>query len=153
MIWLNMIGNLKRTHENNFKCAFEPCFLCGGQSLIAGHFAGFRGCKYIINTPPYMSSNDNFKMAAANVVENSNDSSSKSKSNQASWVKLNVGGQTFLTTKTTLTKEPNNFLCRLCNEEADLPTDRVSIWKEVFDIVALLNVLQLPFALALLLFF
>ena len=74
-----------------------------------------------------MSSNDNFKMAAANVVENSNDSSSKSKSNQASWVKLNVGGQTFLTTKTTLTKEPNNFLCRLCNEEADLPTDRVSI--------------------------
>ncbi|XP_065066351.1 BTB/POZ domain-containing protein KCTD5-like [Rhopilema esculentum] len=49
---------------------------------------------------------------------------SKSKTNQASWVKLNVGGKIFLTTKTTLTKEPNNFLSRLCNEEADLPTDR-----------------------------
>ena len=65
-------------------------------------------------------------MAAANVAENWNDLSLKSKSNQTSWVKLNVGGQIFLTTKTTLTKEPNNFLCRLCNEEADLPTDRVS---------------------------
>ena len=65
-------------------------------------------------------------MAAANVVESRNDLSLKSKANQASWVKLNVGGQIFLTTKTTLTKEPNNFLSRLCNEEADLPTDRVS---------------------------
>jgi len=63
-------------------------------------------------------------MAAANVVESRNDLSLKSKANQASWVKLNVGGQIFLTTKTTLTKEPNNFLSRLCNEEADLPTDR-----------------------------
>ena len=67
-------------------------------------------------------------MASANVSENSADLS-KAKSTQASWVKLNVGGQTFLTTKTTLTKEPNNFLCRLCNEEADLPTDRVSCFK------------------------
>ena len=68
---------------------------------------------------------------------------SKSKTNQASWVKLNVGGQIFLTTKTTLTKEPNNFLSRLCNEEADLPTDRVSC----IDILPDLSSYSCPFLL------
>ncbi len=65
-------------------------------------------------------------MAAAESSDKSVDLT-RSKANQThkNWVKLNVGGQTFLTTKTTLTKEPRNFLCRLCNEEADLPTDRV----------------------------
>ena len=43
----------------------------------------------------------------------------------ANWVKLNVGGQVFLTTKTTLTKEPDSFLARLSREEPDLPSDKV----------------------------
>jgi hypothetical protein len=41
-----------------------------------------------------------------------------------SWVKLNVGGKIFLTTKQTLTKEPDSFLSRLVLEDPDLPTDK-----------------------------
>ena len=45
--------------------------------------------------------------------------------NSSNWVKLNVGGELFLTTKTTLCKEPNGFLCRLCREDPDLSSDKV----------------------------
>ncbi|XP_018905276.1 BTB/POZ domain-containing protein KCTD5 [Bemisia tabaci] len=40
------------------------------------------------------------------------------------WVKLNVGGTYFLTTKTTLSRDPNSFLYRLCQENAQLISDR-----------------------------
>lgn len=43
------------------------------------------------------------------------------------WVRLNVGGTYFLTAKTTLTRDPNSFLCRLCQEDSDLISDRVSL--------------------------
>lgn len=42
------------------------------------------------------------------------------------WVKLNVGGTCFLTTKTTLSRDPNSFLSRLILEDSDLISDRVS---------------------------
>ena len=42
------------------------------------------------------------------------------------WVRLNIGGTYFLTAKTTLTRDPNSFLCRLCQEDSDLISDRVS---------------------------
>lgn len=41
------------------------------------------------------------------------------------WVKLNVGGTCFLTTKTTLSRDPNSFLSRLIQEDSDLISDRV----------------------------
>ncbi|PSN48319.1 BTB/POZ domain-containing protein KCTD5 [Blattella germanica] len=40
------------------------------------------------------------------------------------WVRLNVGGTYFLTTKTTLSRDPNSFLFRLCQEDSDLISDR-----------------------------
>jgi len=43
------------------------------------------------------------------------------------WVKLNVGGTYFLTTKTTLSRDPNSFLSRLIQEDCDLISDRVSV--------------------------
>lgn len=42
------------------------------------------------------------------------------------WVKLNVGGTHFLTTKTTLSRDTNSFLYRLVQEDSDLISDRVS---------------------------
>lgn len=41
------------------------------------------------------------------------------------WVRLNVGGTYFLTTKTTLSRDPKSFLFRLCQEDSDLISDRV----------------------------
>ncbi|XP_066932010.1 BTB/POZ domain-containing protein KCTD5-like [Clytia hemisphaerica] len=40
------------------------------------------------------------------------------------WIKLNVGGKVFLTTKTTLMKEPESFLSRLILDDPDLQTDK-----------------------------
>ena len=43
------------------------------------------------------------------------------------WVSLNVGGTKFLTTRTTLLRDPNSFLCRLIKEDPGkmLQTDKV----------------------------
>lgn len=46
------------------------------------------------------------------------------KNGRNQWVKLNVGGTCFLTTKTTLAKDPNSFLYRLVQEDSDLISDR-----------------------------
>jgi len=40
------------------------------------------------------------------------------------WVRLNVGGTNFMTTKTTLCKDHKSFLYRLCQEETDLSSEK-----------------------------
>ncbi|RXM31056.1 hypothetical protein EOD39_7313 [Acipenser ruthenus] len=42
----------------------------------------------------------------------------------AKWVRLNVGGTYFVTTKQTLCREPKSFLYRLCQEDPDLDSDK-----------------------------
>ena len=58
------------------------------------------------------------------MADNSNGEMSPS-SKRTEWVKLNVGGTLFMTTKTTLCKDPKSFLYRLCQEEADLNSEKV----------------------------
>lgn len=46
--------------------------------------------------------------------------------NNGKWVRLNVGGTVFLTTRQTLLKEQTSFLYRLCQQQ-DLHSDTVSL--------------------------
>ena len=46
-------------------------------------------------------------------------------SSMEEWVKLNVGGTVFLTTRTTLCKEKGTFLARLAQDDPDLPSLKV----------------------------
>lgn len=57
------------------------------------------------------------------------------------WVKLNVGGTYFLTTKTTLCRDPNSFLYRLVQEDSDLISDRVG--SKIFVFCMVMSVLFL----------
>jgi len=41
------------------------------------------------------------------------------------WIRLNVGGELFMTTRTTLCRDPLSFLCRLCQDDPDLNSDKV----------------------------
>ncbi|XP_026277444.1 BTB/POZ domain-containing protein KCTD5 [Frankliniella occidentalis] len=51
------------------------------------------------------------------------DSETTASKNSKQWVRLNVGGTHFLTTKTTLSGDPNSFLYRLC-QDSELISDR-----------------------------
>jgi len=57
---------------------------------------------------------------AAAVTENGNCVNQTRKE----WVKLNVGGKMFQTTQTTLCKDPKSFLCRLCQEDKELGSEK-----------------------------
>lgn len=46
-------------------------------------------------------------------------------SHRDEWVKLNIGGTLFLTTKTTLCREKGSFLARLCQDDQDLSSVKV----------------------------
>ncbi|CAD5222084.1 unnamed protein product [Bursaphelenchus xylophilus] len=41
-----------------------------------------------------------------------------------SWVRLNVGGKVFMTTRQTLCREPNSFLARLCQNDELLTSEK-----------------------------
>ncbi|XP_025016914.1 BTB/POZ domain-containing protein KCTD5 [Tetranychus urticae] len=40
------------------------------------------------------------------------------------WVRLNVGGSIFMTTRSTLCRDPKSFLYRLCDEDPSLGSDK-----------------------------
>merc|ERR1712142_1026793 len=68
-----------------------------------------------------------------------NDCSSNSNNQQASrcrkseWVKLNVGGTIFMTTRTTLCRDQKSFLYRLIQDEPDLNSDKDEMGAFVID--------------------
>ena len=41
------------------------------------------------------------------------------------WVRLNVGGRVFTTSRATLTKDPQSFLARIALEDTELGSDKV----------------------------
>jgi len=43
---------------------------------------------------------------------------------KSEWVRLNVGGQLFLTTRTTLCRDPKSFFSRLCKDDDNLASDK-----------------------------
>ena len=45
----------------------------------------------------------------------------------AAWVRLNVGGTIFATTVTTLAKDPDSFLHRICRTDDNLDSHKVII--------------------------
>lgn len=45
-------------------------------------------------------------------------------SRKSEWIRLNVGGHHFLTTRTTLCRDPKSFFFRLCQEDNNLASDK-----------------------------
>ncbi|CAD6187120.1 unnamed protein product [Caenorhabditis auriculariae] len=60
---------------------------------------------------------------SASVMETSCEIRAPANGLTSGWVRLNVGGKVFQTTRSTLMREPGSFLHRLC-QDGDLPTDK-----------------------------
>uniref|UniRef100_T1J5N5 BTB domain-containing protein n=1 Tax=Strigamia maritima TaxID=126957 RepID=T1J5N5_STRMM len=64
------------------------------------------------------------KNMATQDCENSCNDKNHDKTSRNEWVRLNVGGTHFMTTRTTLCRDPKSFLFRLCQDDPDLNSDR-----------------------------
>ena len=53
------------------------------------------------------------------------DDNAKESKPKEDWVKLNIGGTVFMTTKTTLCRHPNSFLARMLQNDPELPSLKV----------------------------
>uniref|UniRef100_A0A2K5HHV9 Potassium channel tetramerisation-type BTB domain-containing protein n=1 Tax=Colobus angolensis palliatus TaxID=336983 RepID=A0A2K5HHV9_COLAP len=58
------------------------------------------------------------------------------------WVRLNVGGTYFLTTRQTLCRDPKSFLYRLCQADPDLDSDKVLEEAEFYNITSLIKLVK-----------
>ncbi|CAB3401098.1 unnamed protein product [Caenorhabditis bovis] len=74
-----------------------------------------------LKLPLDASSYNGLKSTATPIVEAN---AKNGTTNSSGWVRLNVGGKVFQTTRSTLMREPGSFLHRLCQDEVDLPSDR-----------------------------
>ncbi len=73
-------------------------------------------------------SNGSTKQTVSNVNSESNGSLNRNaKPPKTEWVRLNIGGQCFVTTKTTLCKNAHSFFYKLCQDDptVGLTTDKV----------------------------
>jgi BTB/POZ domain len=59
-------------------------------------------------------------------------------SSPESWVRLNVGGTVFATTRTTLMKDPQSFLCRISKDD-ELESLKVSFLHKLLRIIIILR--------------
>lgn len=62
----------------------------------------------------------------SDLATNSNGDVSNAIAPKSKWIRLNVGGKLFVTTYSTLSKYPKSFLCRLCQEDPDIESDKVN---------------------------
>lgn len=65
-------------------------------------------------------------MTDTGAPKNKGDDNDKESKPKEDWVKLNIGGTVFMTTKTTLCKHPNSFLDRMLQNDPELPSLKVS---------------------------
>ena len=77
---------------------------------------------------PHASNGVNGSASRKNSSDESNQNGKSSSSYKTEWVRLNIGGKYFVTTKTTLCKYPQSFLYKLCQDDPSigLTTDKVT---------------------------
>ncbi|KAK2152751.1 hypothetical protein LSH36_320g06034 [Paralvinella palmiformis] len=63
-------------------------------------------------------------MASEERMEQNGERKSSIQSRKDEWVRLNVGGTVFMTTRTTLCRDSKSFLYRLCQDDPDLVSDK-----------------------------
>ncbi|MGH0183854.1 UNVERIFIED_CONTAM: hypothetical protein FKN15_013128 [Acipenser sinensis] len=87
--------------------------------------------------------NGTAKTNSAGSAGGTDNAGSRPGTNAAKWVRLNVGGTLFLTTRQTLCKEQTSFLYRLCQQH-ELQSDTVRVLEEAefYNIAPLIKLIK-----------